>query len=253
MIKFFRKIRYNLMSENKTGKYFKYAIGEIILVVIGILIALQINNWNENRKAFNEEQTYLKALKQEFKYNQDVLKKTIGKNTKNIEGTRVIIELIKPDAKKVDEIGMEKLLFNSVYNEIQYRPSPGVLIEIINSGKLGNFSDVTLKKELASWESELKRVRFQENEEVQIRRMLIMEFLRKNSNSRKRSSNTFGKTIGYTDSKFKPDNTNILQMEELEILMTNYIVVSYILNTNFYPRVDEKINRILKLIDQNIK
>ncbi|WP_207764272.1 DUF6090 family protein [Hanstruepera neustonica] len=50
MIKFFRHIRYNLMSENKTGKYLKYAIGEIILVVIGILIALQINNWNEERK-----------------------------------------------------------------------------------------------------------------------------------------------------------------------------------------------------------
>ena len=50
MIKFFRKIRLNLLTENKTGKYFKYAIGEIILVVIGILIALQINNWNENRK-----------------------------------------------------------------------------------------------------------------------------------------------------------------------------------------------------------
>jgi hypothetical protein len=50
MIKFFRKIRQNLLSEGKTSKYFKYAIGEIILVVIGILIALQINNWNENRK-----------------------------------------------------------------------------------------------------------------------------------------------------------------------------------------------------------
>ena len=49
MIKFFRKIRQNLLSEGKTGKYFKYAIGEIILVVIGILIALQINNWNEKR------------------------------------------------------------------------------------------------------------------------------------------------------------------------------------------------------------
>ncbi len=49
MIKFFRKIRYDLMNQNKTTKYFKYAIGEIILVVIGILIALQINNWNENR------------------------------------------------------------------------------------------------------------------------------------------------------------------------------------------------------------
>jgi hypothetical protein len=50
MIKFFRKIRQNLLMENKTGKYFKYAIGEIILVVIGILIALQINNLNEERK-----------------------------------------------------------------------------------------------------------------------------------------------------------------------------------------------------------
>ncbi len=50
MIKFFRKIRQNLLSEGKTEKYFKYAIGEIILVVIGILIALQINDWNQNRK-----------------------------------------------------------------------------------------------------------------------------------------------------------------------------------------------------------
>ena len=49
MIKFYRKIRQNLLIENKTGKYFKYAIGEIVLVVIGILIALQINNWNEKR------------------------------------------------------------------------------------------------------------------------------------------------------------------------------------------------------------
>ena len=49
MIKFFRKIRYHLMEKNKTGKYFKYAIGEILLVVIGILIALSINNWNEQR------------------------------------------------------------------------------------------------------------------------------------------------------------------------------------------------------------
>ena len=50
MIKFFRKIRQNLLSEGKTGKYLKYALGEIILVVVGILIALQINNWNERRK-----------------------------------------------------------------------------------------------------------------------------------------------------------------------------------------------------------
>lgn len=59
MFSFFRKIRQNLLMENKFGKYIKYAIGEILLVVIGILIALQINNWNESRKLQEEIDTYL--------------------------------------------------------------------------------------------------------------------------------------------------------------------------------------------------
>jgi hypothetical protein len=66
MIKFFRKIRQNLLMENKTGKYFKYAFGEIILVVIGILIALQINNWNENKKRTALEVKHLKELKSDI-------------------------------------------------------------------------------------------------------------------------------------------------------------------------------------------
>ena len=71
MIKFFRKIRHNLLSENKTGKYFKYAIGEIILVVIGILIALQINNWNQDRINDKKEVETLKALKNDVKTNYE--------------------------------------------------------------------------------------------------------------------------------------------------------------------------------------
>ena len=54
------------MEKNKTGKYLKYAIGEIILVVIGILIALQINNWNENKKENQKEQLYINALHEEL-------------------------------------------------------------------------------------------------------------------------------------------------------------------------------------------
>ncbi|MDP5092080.1 MAG: DUF6090 family protein [Polaribacter sp.] len=70
MIKFFRKIRQNLFMENKTSKYFKYAIGEIVLVVIGILIALQINNWNEVRKDQKQEIKLLKQLQTDLTANE---------------------------------------------------------------------------------------------------------------------------------------------------------------------------------------
>jgi hypothetical protein len=59
MIKLFRNIRKNLLNEGKTSRYFKYAIGEIVLVVIGILIALQINNWNENKKSIKDQKYVL--------------------------------------------------------------------------------------------------------------------------------------------------------------------------------------------------
>ena len=66
MIKFFRKIRQQLLTDNKFSKYLIYAIGEIILVVIGILIALQINNWNEKIKFEKNVATILEELKQDL-------------------------------------------------------------------------------------------------------------------------------------------------------------------------------------------
>ena len=67
MIKIFRKIRYDLMEQNKIGKYLKYAIGEIVLVVIGILIALSINNWNQNSTDRSKEQNYITSLIEDAK------------------------------------------------------------------------------------------------------------------------------------------------------------------------------------------
>ena len=67
MLKFFRQIRQTLIMENKTTKYFKYAIGEILLVVIGILIALQINNWNEGRKEHKMSIQFLDGIKEDLK------------------------------------------------------------------------------------------------------------------------------------------------------------------------------------------
>ena len=80
MIKFFRKIRQKLLSENKFSKYFIYAIGEIVLVVIGILIALQINNWNEGNKQRAKEVDLVNALilDLDLKLNENISDLEIG-------------------------------------------------------------------------------------------------------------------------------------------------------------------------------
>ena len=69
MFKFFRSIRQGFVNEGKTSKYFRYALGEIILVVVGILIALQINNWNETKKTQRQEIKILQQLQIDLKYN----------------------------------------------------------------------------------------------------------------------------------------------------------------------------------------
>ena len=63
MFRFFRQIRVKLLRENQTGRYLKYAVGEIVLVVIGILIAVQINNWNQDRKDDRIVKEYLVKIK----------------------------------------------------------------------------------------------------------------------------------------------------------------------------------------------
>jgi hypothetical protein len=73
MITFFRRIRKGLVGSGATRKYLFYAIGEVALVVIGILIALQINNWNEARKELSNETKILKTLNAEFSRNSITL------------------------------------------------------------------------------------------------------------------------------------------------------------------------------------
>ena len=80
MIKFFRRIRQKLLSENRLTRYLIYAIGEIVLVVIGILIALQINNWNEGRKGIQAEKEYLQGIRSDLIQDTVFLSEVIAKH-----------------------------------------------------------------------------------------------------------------------------------------------------------------------------
>ena len=95
MLKFFRKIRQKLLTENKFSKYLLYAIGEIILVVIGILIALQISNWNQNRIDLKIEQQLLSELLENLEVNEQRLKKSIEEEYRTGQSIQYVVQVLE--------------------------------------------------------------------------------------------------------------------------------------------------------------
>ena len=144
--------------ENKTSKYFKYAIGEILLVVIGILIALQINNWNTERLANYEEQKLLKILKSEFQYNKQELNRNIQKATR-LKNRADSLLLIFMQPKELIDSNRLHFLTSSMGAYSTFDPSNGALTNLISSGALNLIKNDSLRITLSKWFGEVQDVK----------------------------------------------------------------------------------------------
>jgi len=152
MIKFFRKIRQNLLMENKTGKYFKYAIGEIILVVIGILIALQINNWNSGRLERKAETEYYCQLLIDFELDKVELLELIQESKQRVEVAKQLLLDLDAQTKTKEEI---LLTFFYTLRSNAFIPSKSAITDLTSSGSLYLIRDKSLKKKLFEYYEDL--------------------------------------------------------------------------------------------------
>ena len=157
MIKFFRQIRQNLLMENKTSKYFKYALGEIILVVIGILIALQINNWNEVTNQIKEEEETLVSLEEELKNNIAILNTSLERNKIFTLNTNKLIDSIN---------NATSFSAKSLSNSFEYFPpqlNTFILEDILKSDrklKTKKKEFISALRKLTSLHSDIKKTEF---------------------------------------------------------------------------------------------
>ena len=179
MIKFFRKIRQNLLSEGKTGKYLKYAVGEIVLVVIGILIALQINNWNENRKNNIAEADYYCRILDDFELNEKLIDDTTELINNKIELCKELILDLNKIPNERDEI-LNKFVI--ALRQDVFVPSNIAFEDITSSGQLKLLTDLKLKNRLIQHSTFLNNILnlLQENRNEILKRMsdyeLIVDF-----------------------------------------------------------------------------
>lgn len=155
MINFFRKIRQKLLSENQFSKYLIYAIGEIILVVIGILIALQINNWNESRKNRYKENELKMALLSDYKETKIRLQETIKRQQQVIDYSRQLI--ISYDTKQLINLKDSLPQFTGFGFSSWWRAEPVTKTyqSMISTGNIDLLRDINLKQKLAEFHAEL--------------------------------------------------------------------------------------------------
>ncbi|KAA3625028.1 MAG: hypothetical protein DWP94_02050 [Flavobacterium sp.] len=159
MIKFFRKIRQKLLTENKFSKYLIYAIGEIILVVIGILIALQINNANENRKSAKQENLYLNRLLSENKEDIITFKNNIADLQKGIETIeKLAITLNSADSNDEELVKATNDFFG--YGSIYpiFSSSTSTFDDLSSTGNLKDIRNSELRDELVKHYAKHKQV-----------------------------------------------------------------------------------------------
>ncbi|MBT8287570.1 MAG: hypothetical protein HKN00_11200 [Flavobacteriaceae bacterium] len=152
------------MNENKTGKYFKYAIGEILLVVIGILIALQINNWNEARKQRNKEIHYLNNLKTDLNLNIAELDHYIAVRNSRIESANIVLEHF--EGKPLTDLSDFAFHTTNIYIWQKFSQHDNTFQELTNSGNLALISNDSIKNGLLNLEALYKKLK---NEEAHFR------------------------------------------------------------------------------------
>ena len=261
MIKFFRKIRQNMIKENKTTKYLLYAAGEIILVVIGILIALQINNANENRKERIVEASYLERLIIDLKENKILWKETLDRKQKQLEAAHVFLNF--RFSKNQDTVMRVMPYFTALGSWKDININQVTFNEMVSSGNLNIISNDSIKLKLLGLDKLYKAIQNrQELIEAEYRIRLLeptMNIL--NTSNILPTDPTQGKIIkrgfsneeiGYYANEFRKEMAQLINDKSF---MNGVIGITYNAPPQFkeFEQAKQEVNDLIALIEEELK
>lgn len=264
-MKIFRKIRLTILSEGKTWRYVKYAIGEIVLVMIGILLALQVNDWNTNRLNRIEERKLLNQLKIEFLQNQEQLLIKVRLRKNAIESSTKLLNFIdNPNiVRKPSQI--DSLLANTIPT-YTFDPSQGSINLLFGAGKLSLIKNDSLRQQLSNWSSILAQLSEEEEFYINLnhrdfRPMLYKYYTYRNIINELWHNGVISEILLSTEnieikeigkSSLKVDMDKLLTSSEFEGILSSIINFNLVINAQSHG-VNEYINGILKIIERELK
>jgi len=240
MINFFRKIRKQLADDNKPIKYFRYAIGEIILVVVGILIALSLNNWKESRQETLQEVKILKQLKSDLIDNLEEVEIIHGEVQVRRQASDSIIVYFNEKRQLDDSLIMyfTRMRYTSFFN------SANTAYKYIQSAGMNIVSNDSLRTHLTMmYEKELRNIDLRAIGENEIQNDVLEPFIRTHFKPIAWDSHTFT----YVKHQVQPIN--------VELLYSNIEFLNIVLEQNAYLQVrihwlEDTIIKLEKLIKE---
>lgn len=254
MLKLFRQLRRKFIAENKLKNYLVYALGEIFLVVVGILIALAINNAQHSRSISVKEATYLEGLQKEFQTSKNKLDTLLVVNKTNYESAREILTIIADTLNKPDEEEISELVYNSLSNDIAFNPNNSLLNEMINSGSLRDLSNTELRKQLTNWLSSLDDIAKQEAE-LKLQRDHVLDLFRSNDYSLRTildHTQVSQNQLGLSPEPSGKSNLSLYRSRAFENNLLMFILSGLSTEKAHYEPLMNDLEDILNLIDREL-
>ena len=235
-------------------KYIWFAILEVLLVVIGILIALQVNNWTEEQKLRTIEKSVLMDLRSELYANISRLDSIINERENVLAAGRLLLEQSGPDASWDSEVNFDSLLFKVILSGWKFFPESGVVTDILNSGKLNVIQNDSLRYMISSLPADIALL----NDEDDTYRMdlhgYFVPFFSGNYAIRNvvKDRGLFGRDMDLGVSTFRTYPESLLRNRELEGVLTIQTIWT---NTaiGLYNRQLNTYKTILRLINQELE
>tara|TARA_R110002073_G_scaffold57778_4_gene146790 strand:+ start:223193 stop:223948 length:756 start_codon:yes stop_codon:yes gene_type:complete len=249
MIKFFRKIRQKTLTENKFSKYLIYAIGEIVLVIIGILIALQINNWNINQNNLKESSDFVNRLKTEIKSNIGFTNQEIKQKQNQRRSSLAILKMFNEDISQLSSRTFDSLVNICMVN-VNMDFKNGTLNEGLNTGKVALIKSDSLKSILYGLPSLVEEVRTGEKYLNNDLNEYFYPFIYEHISFRQIDSehSKYAEQIG--PSKFSSHNN----LDVLNILKFESLIDNIFYNSNFqignYLKLKNELEKLYQLMEE---
>ncbi len=264
MITIFRRVREKLIASGSFTKYLLYAVGEILLVVIGILIAIQVNNWNTNRLNSIEERALLRQLKIEFLINKSQIEEKIALREQSVESVLHILQIIDDESGSASVGKLDSLLANAL-PVFTFDPQYGVMNQVMVAGKLSLVQSDTLSELISNWSGIIADMKEIESDYSEFNRNDYRPFLYRQGNyrsiinlrirngvvTRTLLNQQFENTTEIGDSSEPADAGTLLASKEFENYMASlYSYTSYV-NSQSYG-VLNYIENVVELIDKEL-